>query len=75
MFAEEGFVVLIQIMVENGSPRREAYVVGCSTEDEARDTVRRLYADEPNVGMAVSRLGSGDARGLKLAFGEVKPWR
>ena len=75
MFADEGFVVLIQIIVGNGSPQREAYVVGCSTEDVARDSVRRLYANEPNVGITVSPLGSGDARGLRLAFGEVRLWR
>jgi len=75
MFADEGFVVLIQIMIGNGSPRREAYVVGCSTEDEASEAVRRLYANEPNVGITVSPLASGDLRGLKVAFEEVRLWR
>ena len=41
-FVSEGFVVLVQ-RLGGASPASEAYVVGCSTEAEARSAVGKMY--------------------------------
>ena len=45
-FVDEGFVVLVQTRGGDESIQREAYVVGCSTEEKARSTVRNMYPTE-----------------------------
>jgi hypothetical protein len=69
------FVVLVHITVGGGlSPYRDAYLVGCATHEEAEAKVRDLYPTEPNLALYVSPLRVGDAKGLKLARNEVRPW-
>jgi len=70
-----GFVVLVHITVGGGlPPYRDVYLVGCSTDEEAKARIKDLYPTEPNIELYVSPLRGGDTKGLKLARNEVRPW-
>ena len=73
--AEEGFVVLVHILLGGGLvPYRNVYLVGCSTFEEAEASIKDLYPAEQNIGLHVSPLRRGDMKGLKLEPNEVRPW-
>jgi hypothetical protein len=70
----DGFVVLVDIPVGSGSPYRDAYLVGCSSHQEAAAKVKNLYPAEPDIRLYVSALRAEDTKGLKLASKEVSSW-
>ena len=72
---DEGFVVLVHIPVGGSLPYQDAYLVGCSTHEEAEAKIKDLYASEPNIRMYVSPLRVGDTKDLKLARNEVREWK
>jgi hypothetical protein len=72
---DEGFVVLVHIPDGSGLPYHDAYLVGCSTPEEAEGKIRDLYPSEPNVRLYVSPLCVGDTNDLKLAPNEVREWQ
>jgi hypothetical protein len=69
-----GFVVLVDIPVGRGLPYRDAYLVGCSSHQEAAAKVKDLYPTEPDLRLYVSALRAEDTKGLKLASNEVSSW-
>lgn len=69
-----GFVVLVHIPLGDGSPYRDAYLVGGSTHEEAEAKVKDLYPGEANIRVYVSPLRADDAKGLELASHDVRPW-
>lgn len=71
---DEGFVVLVHIPVGDGSPYRDAYLVGGSTHEDAEAKIKDLYPGEANIRLYVSLLRRDDAKGLELAPNEVRPW-
>jgi hypothetical protein len=72
---DRGFVVLVHVAVGGGlAPYRDVYLVGAATHEEAQARVKDLYPEEPNLTLYVSPLRAGDAKGLKLARNEVRPW-
>jgi hypothetical protein len=72
---DEGFVVLVHVPDGSGLPYHDAYLVGCSTPEEAEGKIRDLYPSEPNVRLYVSPLCVGDTNDLKLAPNEVREWQ
>jgi hypothetical protein len=70
----DGFVVLVNIPFDSDSPYRDAYLVGCSSHQEAEAKVKDLYPGEPDIRLYVSALRPEDARSLKLASNEVRSW-
>jgi hypothetical protein len=72
---DEGFVVLVHVPDGSGLPYRDAYLVGCSTPEEAEGKIRDLYPSEPDVRLYVSPLCVGDTKDLKLARNEVREWQ
>jgi hypothetical protein len=71
-----GFVVLVHVPDGSGLTYHDAYLVGCSTPEEAEGKIRDLYyPSEPNVRLYVSPLGVGDTKDLKLAPNEVREWQ
>jgi hypothetical protein len=72
---DEGFVVLVHVPVGSGLPYQDAYLVGCSTHEEAEAKIKELYPSEPNIRLYVSRLRAGDRKDLKLARNEVREWQ
>ena len=71
---DEGFVVLVHIPLGDGSPYQDAYLVGCSTHEEAEAKVKELYPGEANIRLYVSLLRGDDTKGLELASNDVRPW-
>jgi hypothetical protein len=73
--ADGGFIVLVEITVGDGlSPYRGVYLVGCSTDKEAKARIADFYPSEPNIKLYVSPLRIDDAKDLRLARNEVRPW-
>ena len=72
---DEGFIVLVHVPDGSGLPYHDAYLVGCSTPEEAEGKIRDLYPSEPNVRLYVSPLCVGDTNDLKLAPNEVREWQ
>jgi hypothetical protein len=63
LYVDEAFVVLVHIPVENGSPQRESYVVGCPTREKAETRIRGLYPSEPNIRSFASPLSHSETEG------------
>jgi hypothetical protein len=74
-YVDEAFVVLVYIAVDNGTPQRETYVIGCCTREEAEARIKHLYPSEPNIQLFASPLSATEAEGLQLMEGEVRPWQ
>lgn len=72
---DEGFVVLVHVSDGSDLPYHDAYLVGCSTPEEAEGKIRDLYPSEPDVRLYVSPLCVGDTKDLKLARNEVREWQ
>jgi hypothetical protein len=72
---DEGFVVLVHVPDGSGLPYHDAYLVGCSTHEEAEAKIKDLYPTEPNVRLYVSPLCGGDTKDLNLAPNEVREWQ
>jgi hypothetical protein len=72
---DEGFVVLVRVQDDSDLPYHDAYLVGCSTPEEAEGKIRDLYPSEPDVRLYVSPLCVGDTKDLKLARNEVREWQ
>jgi hypothetical protein len=71
----KAFVVLADIPVENGGwPRRESFVVGCSTREEAEATIKSRYPPEQKVRAFALVLSAIETEKLDLDVGEVRSW-
>jgi hypothetical protein len=74
-YVDEAFVVLVHSPTDNGAPKRESFVVGCSTREEAEAKIKCLYPGEPNIKLFASRLTANETKGLKLTAGEFRSWQ
>ena len=74
-FVDKGFVVLVWIRLEEGrAEQRDAYLVGCATQEESEARVRRMYPNDPTAEIFVGQMSVGDIKSLRLMRGEVRPW-
>jgi hypothetical protein len=58
-----------------GTPKRETYVVGCATREEAEARIRGLYPMEADVGVFATPLSTTETKEQKLMAGEFRPWQ
>jgi hypothetical protein len=73
--SDGGFIVLVHITVGDGlSPYRDVYLVGCSTDEEAKARITNLYPSESNIKLHVAPLRIDDTKDLRLVRDEVRPW-
>jgi hypothetical protein len=73
-FADEGFVVLVRIAIERGPAQREAYVIGCATQEECEVKVQQMYSSDKNAEFFISPMSAADIKRLRFMPGEVRPW-
>ncbi|SHG10390.1 hypothetical protein SAMN05444169_0553 [Bradyrhizobium erythrophlei] len=73
-YVDEAFTVLVHIHGSGGAPRRETYVVGCPTREEAEARIRGLYPLELEVKVFATSLSATETKAQKLMAGEFRPW-
>ena len=73
-YLEDACVALVSIDLEDGKDV-SAYVVGCSSPEEAKALILQEYDSETGVDIIASKLSSSDAKNLKLKAREIRPWQ
>jgi hypothetical protein len=74
-FADRGFAVLVQIPLDRHLPeRKDAYVVACTSVEEADAKIRQIYPSDLKARIFIAPMLAGDIRVLRLEPGEVRPW-
>jgi hypothetical protein len=73
-YVSKAFVVFVEVTVENDRTRRESFVVGCSTREEAEATIRDLFQSEQDVRMFALALSTLETEELQMTAGEIRSW-
>ncbi len=70
----KAFVVSVHIAVKNELPKRESFVVGSSTREDAEATIRSLYRSDLGIRVFALALSATETERLDLAAGEIRSW-